>query len=214
MRNQDKKKFYNQEYWKKTKDVQAIQNKKWKSEHPERVKENMREWLAKNKEHKKQKDREYRLNNKDKCKENQRIWKKKEYMRLKEEGGEAFHYFRLKDNIKRRIREILGQEKSERCVYYVGCTLERLKSHLECTFKEGMTWDNYGKWHIDHIFPCVSFDISNDVERRACFHYTNLQALWGDENCRKKDNYDKEAKNAYVTEFAGKYSCPVGDDDA
>jgi hypothetical protein len=62
-----------------------------------------------------------------------------------------------------------------------------LKKHLEQQFKEGMTWENYGTmgWHIDHINPCSSFDLTLQEERKKCFHYTNLQPLWWWENTSK-----------------------------
>jgi hypothetical protein len=50
-----------------------------------------------------------------------------------------------------------------------------------------MSWDNWTKdgWHIDHIKPCSSFDLSKEYEQRACFHYTNMQPLWAVDNLRK-----------------------------
>jgi len=49
-----------------------------------------------------------------------------------------------------------------------------------------MTWSNYGKgWHIDHIKPCASFDLSNPEQQKICFHYTNLQPLWAIDNIKK-----------------------------
>jgi hypothetical protein len=201
MRNKEARTNYNKEYWQKTKEEQSAKNKKWRSENPERVKECMKEWLIKNKEHKALKDKEYRMANYDKYKENTREWRAKQYARLKEEGGEEFERLKLKNNIGRRIREILGQNKSDRCEHYVGCSLNELRSHLESTFMDGMTWDNYGKWHVDHIFPCASFDMNDETERKACFHYTNLQALWATDNIKKKDSYDKSARDSYVATF-------------
>lgn len=68
----------------------------------------------------------------------------------------------------------------------VGCEMVEFKSHLESKFKEGMSWDNYGKvkgkWSIDHIMPCASFDFTKPEEQHACFHYTNTQPLWVEEN--------------------------------
>jgi DNA/RNA endonuclease G (NUC1) len=51
-----------------------------------------------------------------------------------------------------------------------------------------MTWENYGKWHIDHIKPCANFNLSNDDEQKLCFHYTNMQPLWAIDNQRKWKN--------------------------
>ena len=48
-----------------------------------------------------------------------------------------------------------------------------------------MSWDNYGKWHIDHIIPCASFDLADETQQRLCFHFTNLQPLEASENMRK-----------------------------
>ena len=68
------------------------------------------------------------------------------------------------------------------------CSLKELREHLEAQFKPGMSWNNYGpNWHIDHIVPCASFDLSSPDQQRRCFHYTNLQPLWAAENISKND---------------------------
>lgn len=67
----------------------------------------------------------------------------------------------------------------------IGITILDLKKHLEKQFKEGMTWDNHGKWHIDHRVPLNSFDLTNPEEQKKAFHYTNLQPLWAKENLSK-----------------------------
>ena len=74
----------------------------------------------------------------------------------------------------------------------VGCNAETLSTHLEAQFSTGMNWANQGQWHIDHRRPCASFDLSIPEEQRMCFHYTNLQPLWGPENLSKSDHYNDE----------------------
>jgi hypothetical protein len=69
----------------------------------------------------------------------------------------------------------------------LGCSVEELKKYLEIKFKEGMSWNNYGLrgWHIDHIIPCSKFDLIKEEEQKKCFHFSNLQPLWWNENLSK-----------------------------
>jgi hypothetical protein len=71
----------------------------------------------------------------------------------------------------------------------VNFTLDNLKIHLQNLFQPGMTWDNYGKWHVDHILPITSFNILsyNDQDFKTCWNLKNLQPLWAEDN-RKKSN--------------------------
>ena len=75
--------------------------------------------------------------------------------------------------------------KADKTMKLVGCTPTFLKEYLEAKFKDGITWDNYGEWHVDHIIPCASFDLTKEEEQKKCFHYTNLQPLWAEENLSK-----------------------------
>jgi hypothetical protein len=75
---------------------------------------------------------------------------------------------------------------------YVGCTIDALREHLEKQFTDGMSWENQGKWHVDHIRPCASFNLDNEIERHMCFHYTNLQPLWAFDNMSKHASYDEK----------------------
>lgn len=71
-------------------------------------------------------------------------------------------------------------------------TLDDLVAHLENLFQPGMTWDNYGKWHIDHKRPISSFNFSNwfDIEFQECWALENLQPLWRMENISKGAKWD------------------------
>ena len=95
--------------------------------------------------------------------------------------------FRLIRNLRRRtLYALKGRDKSANTMTLLGVTnIEFLWNHLEKSFKPGMTRKNHGKWHLDHIKPCVSFDLTKPSEQRECFHYTNLQPLWASENLAK-----------------------------
>ena len=71
----------------------------------------------------------------------------------------------------------------------VGCSVEFLRRYIEAKFEAGMTWDNYGEWHVDHIRPCASFDLSDKEQVIQCFNWRNLQPMWASENSSKGSNY-------------------------
>lgn len=74
----------------------------------------------------------------------------------------------------------------------IGCSVPELRAHLERHFLPGMTWENYGPvWHIDHVRPCASFDLSDPAQQKRCFHYTNLRPLWAIDNIRKGRKWEK-----------------------
>ena len=79
----------------------------------------------------------------------------------------------------------------------VGYSLQDLKEHLESLFQPGMTWENYGQWHIDHIKPVSSFNITSlDCDDfKACWSLKNLQPLWAKDNIRKSNNIGPEWNN-------------------
>ena len=56
-------------------------------------------------------------------------------------------------------------------------------------FKQGMSWSNYGEWHIDHIKPCSLFNLELEEEQLECFNYKNLQPLWAIDNIKKGNKY-------------------------
>lgn len=96
--------------------------------------------------------------------------------------------FKLTNNLRTRLWAALkGKTKSASTLELLGCTVEYLKFHLQSQFTEGMSWDNYGKngWEIDHFIPIKSFDLTDPAQQRECFHWTNLQPLWAEDNRSK-----------------------------
>lgn len=96
--------------------------------------------------------------------------------------------FKLRKLLSHRINSSLKAQKTykiNKSVLLLGCSIESLKRYLESKFKEGMTWENYGKWEIDHIYPCSKFDLLKKEEQKKCYNYRNLQPLWKIDNRKK-----------------------------
>ena len=98
---------------------------------------------------------------------------------------------RIAENCRSRIRNLLNEiSKSRSTLELVGLdSWDELVQHLESQFVDGMTWDNYGQWHMDHIRPCASFDLTDETQRLECFNYKNLQPLWAFDNLSKGDKF-------------------------
>ena len=109
-------------------------------------------------------------------------WKMKRYhsdpvYRLKNIRGRQVYQF---------IKSVKGT-KAGRTEELLGYTAEELKAHLESLFKEGMSWKNQGKWHIDHKIPASYF--TSEDQMRECFALSNLKPEWGDWNMSKGNRF-------------------------
>jgi hypothetical protein len=97
--------------------------------------------------------------------------------------------YKLKHQLRSRLRTALSREfRSGLAIEHLGCSIEQFRCHLESKFKPGMTWDNntINGWHIDHIKPLSSFDLSDPEQIKKAVHYVNLQPLWAKDNWSKK----------------------------
>lgn len=100
--------------------------------------------------------------------------------------------FKMVKTLRSRLGTALNRKnakKSTKTLDLIGCSISYLMGYLESKFTEGMTWENHGEWHIDHIKPCAKFNLLIEDEQRKCFHYTNLQPLWAKDNLSKSSNY-------------------------
>ncbi len=88
----------------------------------------------------------------------------------------------LRNSLKR-----LGREKQSHTIDELGYSALELKEHLENLFAEGMSWKNYGEWHIDHIKPLSKFD--KETPSNVVNSLSNLQPLWANDNLSKSNNY-------------------------
>ena len=101
--------------------------------------------------------------------------------------------FKVGINLFNRVKKaIKGYNKgSKSTISLLGCSVIEFREYIAEKFKPGMMWSNHGTkgWHIDHIKPIASFDLSKEAEQAKCFHYTNLQPLWAEDNLKKGDKY-------------------------
>ena len=95
--------------------------------------------------------------------------------------------WRLAKRLRGRLREMLKGCKAESALRLLGCSIQHFKNHIQESFQKGMAWNNYGAWHIDHIQPCASFDLSNEYQRKVCFHWSNMRPMWATKNLAKGD---------------------------
>ena len=98
--------------------------------------------------------------------------------------------FRIRDQLRGRVYKAVKSKKTEKwgtTSDLLGISIRGLKKYLKNKFKKGMSFENYGKWHIDHIVPVSKFNLKNKDEQRKAFHYTNLQPLWARENFKKSN---------------------------
>lgn len=180
--NYNSKKY--KEYYQKNKERILKKNKKYRENNPEYIKKIKKEWYIKNRKKLLKKQKEYNLITPQKYSEIDRIARKKRY-----HNNINYRLNRLITNV---IWSSLRDNKNnKKWQTLVGFTLEELKNHLERQFKEGMSWDNYGKWHIDHIKPKSLFNIKSyeDKEFKECWSLNNLQPLWAKENLSKYNKF-------------------------
>ncbi len=97
---------------------------------------------------------------------------------------------RIEASIRSLMSRSINDKRRRSWESLVGYSVVDLMAHLEKQFKPGMSWDNYGKWEIDHIFPRSHFHYNScqDDQFKRCWSLSNLQPLWKIENIRKRDN--------------------------
>lgn len=139
-----------------------------------------RKWHRDNPEYK----RQYRQENLENVREYFREYRRKRY----QDVG-----CRVSLSISHGMRKCLRDGKGgKHWETLVGYTAEELMAHLESQFTKGMTWDNYGAWHIDHIRPISHFNFAScdDPEFLECWSLWNLQPRWAKDNLSKSNKCD------------------------
>jgi hypothetical protein len=180
-RNKERIKKQRQEYYETNKDDINRKSLDRYAENREDQMQKMREYNNTHKEERKVRD----IARKDEIRKTENEYRKNRYQNDPS--------FRILISCRTRIRKALEGigDKSAPTQELIGCSTDDLKAHLESQFVEGMSWDNYGEWHIDHIKPCASFDLTDPEEQKTCFHFENMQPLWAFDNLIKGDRYEE-----------------------
>lgn len=155
-----------------------LQMADYRAANPEIIKARQKDYNFKNREAKVEKQKVYYLQNKEQVREYHRRYNK-ERMKLDP-------LYALSAVVRRRISLALsryGCEKRTRTTEMLGCSYADLRDHLEKQFHPGMSWENRGEWHIDHIIPLAS--AKTEYELLGLCHFSNLQPLWAFDNMSK-----------------------------
>jgi len=188
----DKAKENSKKFYKLNQEKMILKTKEWGIKNRAQMLKNKCDYYKKRRTDLLQYQKEYRSKKENKIKINIRNNKYKKNKRINN------IHFRMYESLSSRIRSGLKQQlvkkdykqKESYTKKVLGCSFENLKEYLENQFKDGMSWDNYGKngWEIDHIKPCCSFNLSKPEEQIKCFNYKNLQPLWAKDNMKKGGN--------------------------
>jgi hypothetical protein len=155
-------------YYEKHKSKVNNKSKKWRDKNKENVSEYNKKWFAKNPK--------YNISRS----EYKNKWNKKR--------RETDEVFKFKETTRRNINSSFNRgknkfKKNSKTETILGCTIEEFRYYIESKFTEGMTFENHGEWHLDHIMPIASAKTEEDVIRLN--HYTNFQPLWAKDNLKK-----------------------------
>jgi len=165
------------------------------------------------------KQRKDRDENRDKWQERwrkePRTERRREFERRYRKKRQGIPKERLARALRGRIRDALaGKFRAGSAVRDLGCTLEELVAHIEAQWTEGMSWETYGQrgWHIDHIKPLASFDLTNRDQFLEAANYTNLQPLWAIDNLKKghkTNDYTKSEARPPEYEWSNLFDMPI-----
>ena len=168
-------------------------HRKYYEDNRDAVLSQAKEYREKNKEVINGRDRDYYQRNRQEY-----LRKQAEYQRVNAESRNEYNrkyrknrrqvdkMFGIKENMRARFRYELakrGDGQHIKANEYLGCSWVELRIHLENQFKDEMSWDNYGDWHVDHIIPLASAQTKDEIIKLC--HYSNLQPLWAFDNLSK-----------------------------
>jgi predicted nucleic acid-binding Zn-ribbon protein len=184
-KNKEKVNETNRQWSLRNKEKVKIIHQIWYQNNIERSKETKKKYLAKNYIKVKEKNKRWANNNPQAVRD---IYKRSYIKRTSTPCGKLNH------SISSGVNQCLRGSKSGRhWETLVGYTVDQLKQRLEKQFQLGMTWENYGLWHIDHIIPLSAhnFQSPEDIDFKRAWALKNLQPMWAKENIKKSNKLTK-----------------------
>jgi len=174
----EERREYHHEWREKNREVKRAYGREWRKKNKIEAIAKEREYRARNREHLRKYRHEYYLANKEAKLERQRDYDRKR--------RQTDLNYRLSGILRGRLYKALkSDQKVGSAIDDLCCSIDELKQWLEDQFKPGMTWDNYGEWQIDHIFPLSKADLTDRKQFKKVCHWFNLQPLWTEENQEK-----------------------------
>jgi hypothetical protein len=163
------------------KECRKSKDASYREKNRDRINEYMKEYSKDNFDRIKSKSDKWRIENRERYNQRGNNWKKskKSWEKTNKDYKHIWRMF-LHTTLRR-----MGTNKEMKTIDYLGYSPLDFKNRLEETFQEGMTWENYGEWHIDHIIPLSIF--SKDESISVVNALTNLQALWSKDNIKKSN---------------------------
>ncbi len=170
----------------KVRESNARACRRYRDKHPEKVREIAKLHRIANRERLSEKDRAYAVKNRA------RITKRT--LAYRNANPQVKLGARLRTSICVAIRK-QGTTKAAKSETLLGCSVAEFRAHIESLWKDGMNWGNYGvwqlgqpmTWHIDHIIPVSSFNLTDPEQQRRCFHWSNMRPMWAFDNLSKQD---------------------------
>jgi len=147
------------------------------------------ETAKKRRENKKDEVNEYHKNWSKQNAEKVRTYRRK-YKQKKRATDPAYLIRDRVRNLTTQAFRVRKYSKRSRTHELLGCDWDFLKNHIEKQFRDGMSWENRDKWHIDHIMPLATATSQEELEKLC--HWTNLKPLWAIDNLKKKKKVPTE----------------------
>lgn len=183
------------EYNKSRKEKSREYNKEYQSKNSVSIKENKKKYYLDNIDYFKERNKDIQNSlDKKKKKEYQKKYynkpeTKEKIKKYRKNKAERDPLYKLTINIRKRIRISLKNNLINNPKYeeILGCSFLEFRYYIENLFIDGMSWENYGEWHLDHRVP-ISW-AKNEEEVYKLSHYTNFQPLWMNDNLSKGNRY-------------------------